>query len=368
MNKKLLLTIFVALFLFSIVLVPKISYSQTTPTPTSGSPTPKGNNQGSFNILLILGIVVAVAVVGAVAALFVMRRRVNEKSLRKFSSRAFQDWVVKRFGGRPGDPTLGVDGYTAGGQPLLIRQSDNVSLPEVDDFVNMLIKGGAQMGTIVAFNYDHDSIDGKLKANDNGIVLEMLSVHQLVNKRYSDKIENIAHVQVTFSAPLPPMTEGQDQAPATFEGMQNMPNEPRPDGSAKPVVFVSFSNTKIVDQVRKMLEFLHYDFAVGDKEETPFPISENKFGLMRNCDCAIVAIPANEQEKRYGGYVLNSNVLTEISAAYLQYNMQLVLLVERKIELPSNLKGLKRIEYDDDDLSFDAAMELEKLLAGFRKL
>jgi len=48
--------------------------------------------------------------------------------------------------------------------------------------------------------------------------------------------------------------------------------------------------------------------------------------------------------------------------------MQVVLVVERKIELPSNLKGLFRIEYDNDDLSLDSAMELEKILYDFRKI
>jgi len=108
---------------------------------------------------------------------------------------------------------------------------------------------------------------------------------------------------------------------------------------------------------------------VGDKEETPVPIPEGKFELMKGCDCAIINICAVEQERRYSGiYVLNSNVLTEISAAYLKYNMQVILLVERKVQLPSNFEGLKRIEYDNDDLSFTAAMQLEKILADFRKI
>ena len=108
---------------------------------------------------------------------------------------------------------------------------------------------------------------------------------------------------------------------------------------------------------------------MGDKEETTVPISENKFGLMQDCDCAIINIAAAEQERRYSGlYILNSNVTSEIDAAYLKYNTQVVLLVERKVDLPPNLKGLKRIEYDSDDLSFNAAMDLKKALEDFKKL
>ncbi len=118
-----------------------------------------------------------------------------------------------------------------------------------------------------------------------------------------------------------------------------------------------------------MLDFLHYDYVMGDKEETTVPIPDNKFGLMKDCDCAIINIAAAEQERRYSGlYVLNSNVTSEINAAYLKYSRQVILLVERKVDLPPNLKGLKRIEYDTDDLSFNAAMDLKDALEGFKKL
>jgi hypothetical protein len=118
-----------------------------------------------------------------------------------------------------------------------------------------------------------------------------------------------------------------------------------------------------------MLDFLHYDYVIGDKEETTVPIANKKFGLMKDCDCAIINIAAAEQERRYSGlYILNSNVTSEIDAAYLKYSRQVVLLVEKKIELPPNLTGLKRIQYDTDDLSFNAAMDLKKALEEFKKL
>ena len=139
-------------------------------------------------MLLIGGIIAAVAVVGAVSAFVVVKKkRVNEKSLRKFSSREFEDWVIKRFNGKPSDPSSGVNGFTEGGQPLLIVQSDHVSLAEVEDFVKVLAKGKAQKGTIVAFNFDKDTLEGKITAMDNGIELQLLRINELLNKRYSDK-------------------------------------------------------------------------------------------------------------------------------------------------------------------------------------
>jgi hypothetical protein len=366
----LLLVIFIAFFFFSVVAIPQISTCQTTTPKATATPSPTAIPQGSsLNLLLIAGIitVVVVVAVGIAAFVFVRKRKVNEKSLKKFSASAFQDWVIKRFNGKPSDPSSGISGFTEGGQPLLIKQSDTVSLAEVKDFIKILSKGRAEKGAIIAFNFDKDTVEAKIDALDNGIELQMLRISELVNKRAAERITTMARSQVTFEAPLTYATESQVTETKTFEKMP-MSNEPQADG-LKPRVFVSNSNTKVAGQVKKMLEFLHYDYVVGDKDETTVPISENKFGLMRTCDCAIINIAAAEQERRYSGlYVLNSNVTSEINAAYLKYNTQVVLLVERKVDLPSNLRGLKRIEYDTDDLSFNAAMDLEKALADFKKI
>jgi predicted nucleotide-binding protein len=158
---------------------------------------------------------------------------------------------------------------------------------------------------------------------------------------------------------------------ATEEAFEKIPRAPRVTaaGTGKPRVFISNSSTKVAEQVKRMLEFLNYDFVMGDKEETSVPLSDNKFAMMKECDCAIINIAAAEQERRYSGlYLLNSNVVSEINAAYLKYDTQVVLLVERKVELPPNLKGVKRIDYVTDDLSFNAAMDLKKALEEFKKI
>ncbi len=374
MNKKLLSATFIVFFLFSVIAMPQIANCQTaTPKTTpkvtlSPTPTDETEQGNGPDLLLIGGIIAVVAVaVGATSAFVVMRKkRVNEKTLRKASSRAFEEWVIKKFNGKPSDPTSGINGFTQGGQPLLIVQSDHVSLAEVEDFVKLLVKGKAQKGTIVAFNFDKDTIEGKVTAMDNDIELQLLPINELLNKRYAERIRNLALASATFEAQAGYIAE--EQVTAKAESFETTPNMPQRDG-LKPRVFVSNSNTKVSEQVKRMLDFLHYDYVVGDKEETAVPIPDNKFGLMKGCDCAIINICAIEQERRYSGlYILNSNVTSEINAAYLKYNTQVVLLVERKVELPTNLKGLKRIEYDSDDLSFNAAMDLEKALADFKKI
>ncbi len=370
MNEKYLSAIFLALFAFSIIAVPQISYCQTAASPdgeaTEPTPTETAEQEASLDLLLIGGIIAAVAVVGAASAFVVAKRkRVNEKSLRKASPSAFEEWIIRKFNGKPSDPSSGVTGLTEGGQPLLIIQSDNVGLAEVEDFIKVLAKGRAQKGTIVAFSFDNDTIEGKISAMDKGIELQLLRVNELVNKRYAARIKSLARSPVTLE-PSPAYTPA-DQLTET-KTFEKTPINPQNEG-LKPRVFISNSNTKVTDQVKKMLDFLHYDYVMGDKEETTVPIPDNKFGLMKNCDCAIINIAAAEQERRYSGlYNLNSNIISEINAAYMKYDMQVILIVESKIELPSNLKGLKRIEYSSDDLSFNAAMDIEKALTAFKKL
>ncbi len=365
MNKKLNLAFF-ALFLLSLVaFIPQVSYCQTvTPSPT---PTEVAK-QSSLNLFLIIGIIAVAGVAAGVSAFFVAKKRVNEKSLKKFSSTNFENWVIRRFNGKSSDPSSGLNGFTEGGQPLLIKQSDHVSLPEVQDFVKLLENAKAQKGAIVAFNFDNDTIEGRVAAMDNGIELQLLRVNELLNKRYSTRIKDLARLKVTFEAPITYETKDQAQVVET-ESFEKIPNDLQTKALEKPRVFLSNSNTKVADQVKRMLQFLHYEYVMGDKEEATVPIPDNKFGLMKDCDCAIINIAAIEQERRYSGlYVLNSNVISEINAAYLNYDTQVILLVERKVELPPNLKGLKRIEYDNDDLSFNVAMDLERALAGFKRI
>lgn len=373
MKKQLLTAILIAFFL--VVIITPMAYCQTETPDETTTPTDEAQQgTGSDLLIIVVIVVVVIAVVGGVfAIIFMKKKQVNEKTLRKASSRDFEDWVLKKFNGKPSDPSTGVNGFTEGGQPLLITQSDHVSLAEVEEFVKVLARGKAQKGTIVAFNFDKDTIEGKVTAMDNGIELQLMRVYELLNKRYADRIKTMASTQVTFEPttayqPYTPENHVTTTAPDTFDKALYSQTPP-PNTGPTPRVFISNSNTKVAEQVKKMLDFLHYDYVIGDKEETSLPLSDNTFGLMKNCDCAIINIAAAEQERRYSGlYVLNATVTSEINAAYLKYNTQVVLLVERKVDLPPNLKGLKRIEYDSDDLSFNAAMELKNALAAFKKI
>lgn len=363
MYKKIHAAAFLACLLFLVLVSLQVAFCQTS-SPTL-SPTPTGHGKTSSISLPLIGGIIAAVVVVVVVALFVLKKRGNGRSPGGIG---FEAQVIKKFNGTLGDPSLGVSGFTEGGQPLLIKEAPPVSLAEVDAFIQVLVKGKAQKGIVVAANFEDNALEGKLAAMDNGIELQLLRINEVMNKRYANRIKELASAQVTFEAPPPPAYVGNGQVTRAAAFDERMPKELQQE-PLKPRVFISCSKTQVADQVMEMLGFLHYDYVMGDKEETTVPIPENKFGVMRDCDCAIINIAAAEQERRYSGlYVLNSTVISEINAAYLKYNTQVVLLVERKVELPTNLKGLRRIDYDSDDLSFNAAMYLKKMLEEFKKL
>ena len=144
-----------------------------------------------------------------------------------------------------------------------------------------------------------------------------------------------------------------------------------PEIAEKPRVFTSHSrNKKIVNQIETILKFGQFDYENAEERESlAIPISEKVFGLMKECNCAIINLSVDEQEKSDGGYKLNSNVLIEIGAAFLQYDRKVILLVDKRLsaQLPSNLEGLYRCEYLGDELSFDTAMKLQEALTAFRE-
>lgn len=138
----------------------------------------------------------------------------------------------------------------------------------------------------------------------------------------------------------------------------------------KPKVFIAHSkNKKILEQVKQILEFGQFEPVIAEEVETSaIPIPKKIFGLMRECNCAIINISADEQEKLADeSYKINENVLIEIGASFLMYDQKVILLVDKRMELPSNLQGLYRCEYQGNELSWDTGIKLTKVLQEFRK-
>lgn len=137
------------------------------------------------------GVGVAVIAGAGATTFFLMKsRRVNEKSLRRFSSREFNDWVLAKLNGKAPtarDTAMGIDGYTSGGEPVLIKQTDGVGMNVIDSFAAALARNRARGGTIVAFSFGDDAVRGKVRAKMNyRLEIEMLTVTELLdgNRRF----------------------------------------------------------------------------------------------------------------------------------------------------------------------------------------
>ncbi len=146
-------------------------------------------------------------------------------------------------------------------------------------------------------------------------------------------------------------------------------SEPADTQIIEPTVFISHSKNKTIrEQIETILDFGQFKKVIAVKEETTsIPIPEKVFGLMRKCNCAIINVSADEQEKNSdGSYRVNPNVLIEIGAAFLAYNRKVILLWDKRVPVPSNLQGLYRCEYEGDELTFSAAMKLQKAFVDFR--
>lgn len=179
-------------------------------------------------------------------------------------------------------------------------------------------------------------------------------------------LSKLSKAEVTPTVTQPPLGE-EEIPPPIIEEEKPTPTTPKVE---KPIVFISHSkNATIVDQLKTILEFGEFDFKIAEETETTaIPIPEKVFGLMRQCNCAIINVSADEQEKKPDGtYGVNGNVLTEIGGAFLQYNRKVILLVDKRVQIPSNLQGLYRCEYEGDELAFSTYQKLQKTLAEFRK-
>jgi hypothetical protein len=133
--------------------------------------------------------VAAVAVAGiAIGAFVVMKKRtVKESDLRKLSVSEFQNWVLKRMAGKSssqGDTRMGIDGFTIEGQPIAIKQTDNVDRNTIENFAAAMGRHNSKSGTIVAFSFGADAVRGRVRAKLNyGREIEMVTVRDLMEGR-----------------------------------------------------------------------------------------------------------------------------------------------------------------------------------------
>jgi len=134
-------------------------------------------------------------------------------------------------------------------------------------------------------------------------------------------------------------------------------------------IFVGHSKgTKVLEQVKQLLELADLRAEVVVEQETAaIPIPDKVFDAMSRSDAAIICVTADAEQKDDDGYHVNPNVLIEIGAAYVRHDKRLVLLWDRRVEVPSNLQGLYRCEFEGSELSWEAGTKLQKALIAIKR-
>lgn len=137
-------------------------------------------------------------------------------------------------------------------------------------------------------------------------------------------------------------------------------------------VFITHGkNHKVVEQIRKILLFGKFEPVVPvDLQTVAKPIPDKVMDDMRGCAAAIVHVGAELRLMDSDGHEhaqINPNVLIEIGAAMALYKRRFVLLVERGVNLPSNLLGLYEVRYEGEQLDHEATMKLLEAFNDFRR-
>ena len=134
-------------------------------------------------------------------------------------------------------------------------------------------------------------------------------------------------------------------------------------------IFVGHSSgTKVLDQVKQLLELADLRAEVATEQETAaIPVPDKVFDAMSRSDATIICVTADAEQQDENGYSVNPNVLIEIGAAYVRHDKRLVLLWDRRVEVPSNLQGLYRCEFQGDELSWEAGTRLQRALIAIKK-
>lgn len=136
-------------------------------------------------------------------------------------------------------------------------------------------------------------------------------------------------------------------------------------------VFISHGkNSKILDQIKTSLELGGFEPIVAEEEETTaIPVPKKILAQMRQCQAAVISVSVDKSPKDESktSFEINQNVLIEIGTAFVLYDERVILVWDKRIEVPSNLQGLYRCMYEGEELSWEAGMRLQKALVSIKK-
>jgi predicted nucleotide-binding protein len=116
-----------------------------------------------------------------------------------------------------------------------------------------------------------------------------------------------------------------------------------------------------------MLDLAGMDYEVAIEQETlAKPVPYKVLESMRACSAAVICVTADDGVPDGSTHRVNQNVLIEIGAAFVLYDPLVVLVWDKRVEVPSNLQGLYRCEYEGEELSWESGTKLMAALVALR--
>jgi predicted nucleotide-binding protein with TIR-like domain len=145
-----------------------------------------------------------------------------------------------------------------------------------------------------------------------------------------------------------------------------------PTAPASDKVFITHGKNKnIVNQLKEIVTFGKFTPVVAEEQETTSkPVPDKVLDAMRSCFAGIIHVAGEQVLLDDAGnkiHKINDNVLIEIGAAMALYGRNFILLVEKGVQVPSNLQGLYECRYEGEKLDGDATMKLLKAFNEFRR-
>ena len=249
-------------------------------------------------------------------------------------------------------------------RPKILREFferyDGAKFPQERIASNVLIEMGVQQGRI----------DGVLK-----LILETGETAGLLHQTKTGQFVSIDSASVVAEA-----DKTADSEEMAVDDEVSVPAAPSLDatrengvGPKVPQVFISHGNNEqVVSQIKVILTFGKFAPVVAEEHETTSkPVPDKILDDMRSCFAGIIHVETEEELLDRDGKThrkINENVLIEIGASMALYGRNVVLLVQKETQLPSNLQGLYRCEYVGDELDHEATMKLLEAFSAFKPL
>ena len=131
--------------------------------------------------------------IGAKSRLMGMPLTADE--LRNLQPFEFQNWVIQRLFGRIAQTKtsdMGIDGYTFEGNPVQVKQSDDIGRNVVDNFETAMRRSKAKNDVIVAFSFGKGAYEEGARAKlHDGLEIQLLTVSELIKMNRADTFQQV---------------------------------------------------------------------------------------------------------------------------------------------------------------------------------